>query len=82
LRVVQGRGLLRSLDVTDKGLKFAFSGVANDIRDGFDDNAPSVMPSKLEWIRGNPRVSLLWAALAWLTGTLLAVIKHWRELLK
>ncbi|HWB83446.1 MAG TPA: hypothetical protein VG675_04860 [Bryobacteraceae bacterium] len=81
-RLVKGRGLLRSFDVTDKGLKFAFSGIANDIRDGFDQNAPSAMPSKLEWIRGNPRVSLLWAAIAWLTGTLLAVIKYWREIVK
>jgi hypothetical protein len=80
--LVRGRGLLRNLDATGKGLEFGFSGIADDIRDGFDDKSPSAMPRRLEWIRGNPRVSLLWTSLAWLAGTLAAAIKRWRELKK
>src|SRR5262249_16742151 len=82
LQLTRARGLLKNLDVTDKGLDFGFSGTAYDIRNGFNDKSTSSMPRKLEWILGNPRISLVWTSVAWLAGTLLASIKHWRDLMK
>jgi hypothetical protein len=80
LFLAEASGLIRSLTVAGAEITFDFSGTVKDIRDGFSESAPSSMPSRLEWIRGNPRVSMLWATVVWLVGALAAGIKHWRQL--
>jgi len=81
LSLTGARGLLRTLEIGEKGISVDFSGTVKDLRAGFGESARSLMPTLLEWVRANPKISLMWGAVVWLAGAIPALLS-WRKKLE
>jgi len=72
-------GSVSELRVVPDGIELAFTGQVRGMRTGSGDAERTLMPTRLEWIRANRRLALLWGSALYAFGILLTLHRWWRR---
>jgi hypothetical protein len=72
-------GEIRSMQITNEGIRLDYHGIVTGISIGSSKNKRDLMPNWLEWFGERNSVKMLWGAFLWLLSTLFGVIKWWRR---
>ena len=78
IRFESSKGIIRTLDLKDDHIAFAFHGSVKGMTTGGDNNSVSLMPTYLEWLSARHGLSLLWGTTLYLFGIILGVMRWWR----
>ena len=71
-------GEIRTLELKDDHIAFAFHGQVKGMTTGSDESQVSLMPTYLDWLRARHGLSLLWGTTLYVFGLILSVIRWWR----
>ena len=72
-------GEIRSMQLTDDGIRLDYHGKVTSISVGSNQHKRDLMPNWLEWFGERHSVKMLWGAFLWLLTTFFGVIKWWRR---
>ena len=78
IRFESSKGIIRTFDLKDGHIAFAFHGSVQGMSTGSDNNPVSLMPTYFEWLSARHGLSLLWGTTLYLFGIILGVIRWWR----
>jgi len=78
IRFESSKGIIRTLDLKDDHIAFAFHGSVEGMTTGGDNNPVSLMPTYYEWLSSRHGLSLLWGTTLYLFGIILGVLRWWR----
>ena len=72
-------GEIRSMNISDEGLRLDYHGTVSKLSVGSRNNQRSLMPNWLEWFGERHSVKLLWGAFLWVLTTLFGILKWWQS---
>ena len=75
LRFKRSEGWIRELGLRDGVFHVAFHGWVEGMTTGTNDNPRSLMPSWLEWIKAHHEAALFWAAILYVSGFALGLLR-------
>lgn len=75
LRFRDVEGEIRTLRLQDEALSVNFQGTVRGMQTGSRENARSLMPTWLEWLRARHGLSLLWGSTLYVFGVIMAVLR-------
>lgn len=79
LRFGESDGTFLTVDLRDDGIAATFQGDVREMRSGSGDDASSLMPTLLDWLRKRQGLSLLWGTAIYLSGIGLSLRRWWRK---
>jgi hypothetical protein len=78
IRFESSKGEIRTIDIKDDHIAFAFHGSVRGMTTGGDKNRISLMPTYLEWLSARHGLSLLWGTTLYFFGLIASVLNWWR----
>lgn len=78
IRFESSKGEIRTLNLKDDHIAFAFHGSVTGMTTGSDKNRISLMPTYLEWLSARHGLSLLWGTTLYFFGLILGILNWWR----
>ena len=75
----EAKGEIRTLDLQNDHISFAFHGRVEGMTSGVDDHSYSIMPTYLDWLRARHGLALLWGSTLYLFGLILSARRWWRD---
>jgi|SRR5579871_1153329 len=70
-------GEIRTLSLEDKDIVLKFHGKVMGLTTGYEGTARNIMPTRLEWLRAEHGLPLLWGAAVYLFTMAAAIIRWW-----
>lgn len=78
LRFESSAGEIRTLELKEDHIAFAFHGHVQGMTTGGEETPFSLMPTYLEWLSARHGLSLLWGTTLYVFGIIFSVIRWWR----
>lgn len=78
IRFESSVGEIRTLELKDDYIAFAFHCSVRGMTSGNEDNRTSLMPTYLEWLSARHGLSLLWGTTLYFFGIIVSILSWWR----